>query len=165
MAIEKNCLALKVALGNRVTANLILGMSTIKSARLTLDLNDDVVASSILDNFPPTKVIYKNTQQGLPNNVPKDNDSEKLSFKIEQTIKHADIVDQATKIAKGTANLNANIANMVQASADSKATVPTSSISNERSAETALIPAPKEDNTRSVKFTLIDQEASKIYFA
>ena len=138
-------------------------MSTIKAARLTLDMDDDVVASSILDNLPPTKVIYKNTQWGLPNNVPKDNDSEKLPFKIEQTIKHTDIVEQATKIAKGNANLNANIVNMIQASADSKAIVPASSISNKKSAKTALITAPKEDNSRKVKFTLIDQEASIIF--
>ena len=60
--IDGNNTTLKVALSNHVSANLILGMSTIKSASLTLDMNDDVVASSILDNFPPTKVIYKNTQ-------------------------------------------------------------------------------------------------------
>ena len=54
---------------------------------------------------------------------------------------------------------------MIQNSADSTALVPVSSVSNEQSAATALITAPKEDNSKTVKFTLIDQEASKIYFA
>ena len=155
---------LKVALGNHVSANLILGMSTIKAARLTLDMNDDIVASSILDNFPPSKVVYKNTQRGLPNNVPKDNDAD-LSFKIEQTIKHASIVDQVKKNALENIHIASNVSEIAKNSADSTALIPVASNSNDKVHETALITVPKEDNNKTVKFTLIDQEASKIYFA
>ena len=51
---------LKIVLGNDVAANLILGIATIKATGLNLDVHYDVITSSVLNNFGPTKVVFKN---------------------------------------------------------------------------------------------------------
>lgn len=49
---------LKVALGHNVSANLILGLSTIKAAKLQYDPSDDTISSNVLENFDIATVVY-----------------------------------------------------------------------------------------------------------
>ena len=69
---------LKIALGHNVSANLMVGMSTIKAAKLQFDPSDDTISSNVLDNFDPTAVVYRNTSRGLPNNLNKTQDDQNL---------------------------------------------------------------------------------------
>ena len=94
---DGNSTTLKVALGNDVAANLILGIATIKAAGLNLDVQDDVITSSVLGNFGPTKVVFKNTARGLPGNIPKDEKEGNLSLHFKQ------IYEKACKIEKEAA--------------------------------------------------------------
>ena len=89
---------LKVALGNDVAANLILGIATIKAAGLNLDVQDDVITSSVLDNFGPTKVVFKNTARGLPSNIPKDEKEGNLPLHFKQIYKKACKIEEAADI-------------------------------------------------------------------
>ena len=57
---------LKVALGDGVGVNTIMGMSMICPAKLNLDVVDDVVTSRILD-CAPFPVTYKSVQKSMPN--------------------------------------------------------------------------------------------------
>ena len=86
---------LKIALGNNVAANLILGIATIKAAGLNLDVQDDVITSSVLDNFGPTKVVFKNTARGLPSNIPKDEKEGNLSLHFKQIYEKACKIEEA----------------------------------------------------------------------
>jgi hypothetical protein len=56
----------KVALGDNVAVNTLIGMSMIRLAKFSLDLEDNVIDSGILDaeTFP---VTYKQTNRSLPN--------------------------------------------------------------------------------------------------
>jgi hypothetical protein len=56
---------LKIALGNEVSVNTIIGMPMIRPAKLSLDLVDNVVESGILDT-EPFPVIYRPTIQSTP---------------------------------------------------------------------------------------------------
>ena len=56
----------KVAIGDNVAVNTLLGMSMIRPAKFSLDLEDDVVDSGIL-NTAPFPVTYKQTNRSLPN--------------------------------------------------------------------------------------------------
>ena len=55
----------KVAVGNSVAVNTIIGMSMIKPAKLSLDLEDSVVNPGILKTTP-FKVQFKGTMRSLP---------------------------------------------------------------------------------------------------
>jgi hypothetical protein len=56
----------KVAMGDNIAINTLLGMSMICPAKFSLDLEDDVINSSILDTVP-FPVTYKQTNRSLPN--------------------------------------------------------------------------------------------------
>ena len=56
----------KVALGDGVGVNTILGMSMIRAAKLNLDMEDNIVTSGILD-CAPFPVMYKSVQKSMPN--------------------------------------------------------------------------------------------------
>ena len=58
--------SLKIALGNKVSVNTILGLSTIKSAKMSLDLDANVIVSKILDH-EPFGIQFKPTSKGIPN--------------------------------------------------------------------------------------------------
>ena len=88
---------LKVALGPDVSANLILDLSTIKNAKLVFDPDDDVISSSVLENFSPSTVIYKNTNRCLPNNLAKTADSSNLTLHCQAIIHNATIIEDAVK--------------------------------------------------------------------
>lgn len=75
---------LKVTVGNDVSANLILEMATIKAAALTLDVSGDMITSTVLDNFPPSRVIFKSASRGLPNYSPKDDYNKNMNLHIKQ---------------------------------------------------------------------------------
>ena len=99
---------LKIALGNDVAANIILGIATIKAAGLTLDLQDDVITSGVLDNFGPTKVVFKNTARGLPNSIPKDGNSGNLSLHFKEIYEKARQIEKVAKIAKANDSVAVN---------------------------------------------------------
>lgn len=63
--VEGSATTLKVALGNNVAINTIIGMSTIKAAKMTLDMADEVVDSKIL-KFLPLEVTFRPVQCTLP---------------------------------------------------------------------------------------------------
>jgi hypothetical protein len=56
----------KVAIGDNVAVNTLIGMSMIRPAKFSLDLEDDVIDSGILDT-EPFPVTYKQTDRSLPN--------------------------------------------------------------------------------------------------
>jgi hypothetical protein len=56
----------KVAIGNNVAVNTLIGMSMIRLAKFSLDLEDDLIDSGILDT-EPFPVTYKQTSRSLPN--------------------------------------------------------------------------------------------------
>lgn len=84
---------LKVALGHDISTNLIIGMSTIKAAKLQFDPSDDVITSEMLENFAPTPVIYKNTCKGLPNKIARDNDSKQMTLHCKTIIENACLIE------------------------------------------------------------------------
>jgi uncharacterized Zn finger protein (UPF0148 family) len=56
----------KVAIGDNVAVNTLIGMSMIRPAKFSLDLEDNVIDSGILDT-EPFPVTYKQTNRSLPN--------------------------------------------------------------------------------------------------
>jgi hypothetical protein len=56
----------KVAIGDNVAVNTLIGMSMIRPAKFSLDLEDNVIDSGILD-AEPFLVTYKQTTRSLPN--------------------------------------------------------------------------------------------------
>jgi uncharacterized Zn finger protein (UPF0148 family) len=56
----------KVAIGDNVAVNTLLGMSMIRPAKFSLDLEDDVIDSGILDT-EPFPVTFKQTNRSMPN--------------------------------------------------------------------------------------------------
>jgi uncharacterized Zn finger protein (UPF0148 family) len=65
----------KVAIGDNVAVNTLIGMSMIRPAKFSLDLEDDVIDSGILDT-EPFPVTYKQTSRSLPNLASITNSSE-----------------------------------------------------------------------------------------
>ena len=61
-------LSVKFAIGNDVSVNVILGTSFIKSAKMKIDFNNDVISSELL-NSPPFAISYKQPSRGMPNIV------------------------------------------------------------------------------------------------
>jgi hypothetical protein len=68
----------KVALGEGVGVNTIMGMSMIRPGKFTLDVEDDVVTSGVLD-CSPFPVTYKSVQRTMPNFDNSDKNSTVLS--------------------------------------------------------------------------------------
>jgi hypothetical protein len=68
---------LKIALGQSVSVNTIIGMPIIRPAKLSLDLVDDVVESGVLDT-EPFPVAYRPTIQSMPDFSKINSDSNKL---------------------------------------------------------------------------------------
>ena len=60
---------LKIALGNHVGVNTIMGLSTIKNARLSLDLDSNTFQAGILDE-KTFDIIFKPTSRGIPDVSP-----------------------------------------------------------------------------------------------
>ncbi len=56
----------KVAIGDNVAVNTLIGMSMIRPAKFSLDLEDDVIDSSILV-AAPFPVTYEQAGRSLPN--------------------------------------------------------------------------------------------------
>lgn len=56
---------LTIALGHNVSVNTILGMSTIKAAKINFDIDSNVFQSSVLD-CPPFEIIFKPTSRNVP---------------------------------------------------------------------------------------------------
>jgi hypothetical protein len=65
----------KVAIGDNVAVNTLIGMSMIRPAKFSLDLEDDVIDSGILDTAP-FPVTYKQTTRSMPNMASVTNSSE-----------------------------------------------------------------------------------------
>ena len=59
-------ITLKIALGNQVGVNTILGLSTIKNAKMSLDLDANVVQSGVIKGSP-FQLSFKPTSRGIPN--------------------------------------------------------------------------------------------------
>ena len=74
-----------------------MDLSTIKNAKLVFDPDDDVISSSVLENFSPSTVIYKNTNRCLPNNLAKTADSSNLTLHCQAIIHNATIIEDAVK--------------------------------------------------------------------
>jgi hypothetical protein len=60
---------LKIALGNNVGVNTIMGLSTIKNARLSFDLDSNMFQAGIL-NDGTFKVLFKPTSRSIPDTTP-----------------------------------------------------------------------------------------------
>ena len=57
--------SLKIALGQGVSVNTIIGMSMIRPAKLSLDLTDDVMEAGVLDTVP-FPITFKPTIRSMP---------------------------------------------------------------------------------------------------
>ena len=62
---EGSPVTFKVALGNNVGVNTIMGLSTIKNAKMSLDLDAGVFEAGIL-SCDPFDIIFKPTSRGIP---------------------------------------------------------------------------------------------------
>ena len=65
----------KVAIGDNVAVNTLIGMSMIRPAKFSLDLEDNVIDNGILDT-EPFPVTYRQTTRSLPNLASLTNSSE-----------------------------------------------------------------------------------------
>jgi uncharacterized Zn finger protein (UPF0148 family) len=65
----------KVAIGDNVAVNTLIGMSMIRPAKFSLDLEDNLIDNGILDT-EPFPVTYKQTNRSLPNLASLGNSSE-----------------------------------------------------------------------------------------
>jgi hypothetical protein len=67
----------KIALGNQVSVNTIIGISMIRPAKLSFDITDNVVESGLLDT-EPFPVIYRPTIKSAPDFSKVNSDDPKL---------------------------------------------------------------------------------------
>jgi hypothetical protein len=58
----------KVAIGPNVAVNTIIGASMIKAGKFSLDIEDGIIDSGVLDTSPFT-VVYKPTVRAMPNTL------------------------------------------------------------------------------------------------
>jgi hypothetical protein len=65
----------KVAIGDNVAVNTLIGMSMIRPAKFSLDLEDNLIDNGILDT-EPFPVTYKQTTRSLPNTASVTNSSD-----------------------------------------------------------------------------------------
>eukprot|EP00978_Attheya_sp_CCMP212_P032070 scaffold123558_cov36-Attheya_sp.AAC.1 len=61
-----NATSIKFALGKHVGVNSIVGNSTIRSAKMSMDVVDKVIDSGVLDT-EPFEITYRRTNKRLPN--------------------------------------------------------------------------------------------------
>jgi hypothetical protein len=83
--------SIKIALGNDVSVNTILGLPTIRPAKMSLDLSDNVVESGVLDTEPFT-VLFRPTSVSIPDFSNIDNGSTSLLI-TEADYDHVSIKD------------------------------------------------------------------------
>jgi hypothetical protein len=67
----------KIAIGPNVAVNTIIGMSMIKAGKLSLDVEDDLIDSGVLETNP-FKVIYKPTVRAMPNTLNSNDENKTL---------------------------------------------------------------------------------------
>jgi hypothetical protein len=65
----------KVAIGDNVAVNTLIGMSMIRPAKFSLDLEDNIIDNGILDT-EPFPVTFKQTTRSLPNMAQVTNSSD-----------------------------------------------------------------------------------------
>ena len=148
---------LKVAIGNDVSANLILGMATIKAARLTLDVSDDVITSAVLVNFAPSSVVFKSTSRGLPNLLPKDNDNENMNLHIKQVKEIACMIELGSKKHEDKAKLALQVNMSNTKHSDTKAEI---QVEAKKDIKSIL----KSPELKNVHFEFLDEEITSSYF-
>jgi hypothetical protein len=71
--------SLKLAVGDDVSVNILLGMSFIQNAKLVIDTNDNVVESKILDT-PPFPIHYRPPMRSAPSILPPDQATENTTL-------------------------------------------------------------------------------------
>ena len=59
-------MSFKVVIGDNVAVNTLIGMSMIRPGKFSLNLEDNVIDSGVLDT-EPFPVTYKQTNRSLPN--------------------------------------------------------------------------------------------------
>ena len=98
-----------MALGNNVSANLIMGLATIKAGKFQYDPSDDTISSQVLENFNPTAVIYRNTCKSLPNNTSKAPNDSNMSMHCKNIVQLANLIENSDKQNKNTNNTTVHI--------------------------------------------------------
>jgi hypothetical protein len=83
--------SIKIALGKDVSVNTILGLPTIRPAKMSLDLSDNVVESGVLDT-EPFPVLFRPTSVSTPDFSNINSGSTSLLI-IEATYDHVSIKD------------------------------------------------------------------------
>ena len=73
-----------------------------------------------MDNFGPTKVVFKNTARGLPNSIPKDGNSGNLSLHFKEIYEKACQIEKAAKLTKAddSVAVNTTVASETTANSD-----------------------------------------------
>jgi hypothetical protein len=102
---------LKIALGNEVGVNTILGVSTIKTAKLSMDLNANVVDPGVLIALP-FPISFKPTSRGIPDLSSVEASVTEL-FAIKQTSMsawHSTVASCEKFLETGITPVSANIA-------------------------------------------------------
>jgi hypothetical protein len=72
-----SAMSFKVAIGPNTAVNTIIRMSMIKAHKFSLDMEDDIIDSGILDTNPCT-VIYKPTVRAMPNTLNSNDENKAL---------------------------------------------------------------------------------------
>ena len=151
---DGNPTTLRVALGNDVSANLILGLATIKAAKLCFDPCDDIVTSSVLENFSPTSMTYMNTIRSKPNNLQNHVEPSSMPDHCKT------IVQLANKIEQNKDKIVVRITE--PKSDDNKENEPEKIKSTAKTEENAENDDNK--NTKQVNFSFIDDKETMVYF-
>ena len=65
-----------------------------------------------MDNFGPTKVVFKNTARGLPNSIPKDENSGNLSLHFKEIYEKACHIEKAAIVndKENSVSINTTVA-------------------------------------------------------
>eukprot|EP00957_Ditylum_brightwellii_P188135 14322561-Ditylum_brightwellii.AAC.1 len=87
---SSNQVSIKIAIGEKVAVNTIIGMSVIKAAKWSLDLEDEVIDPGIFKT-EPFKVYFKPTKRMVPHFGHEDSRTKVLTIK---NMVSADIVEQ-----------------------------------------------------------------------
>ena len=111
----------KIALGNNISANLIMGLSTIKAGKFQYDPSDDTISSQMLENFNPTTVVYRNTTRGLPNNTSKAASNQNLNMHCKNIVQLAHQIESGNNETKNMDNTKVHITNTTNNSATKEA--------------------------------------------
>lgn len=155
MTSDGNPTTLRVALGNEISANLILGLSTIKAAKLCFDPSDDLITSAVLENFSPTSVTYMNTIRSKPNNLQNHVESSSMSDHCKA------IVQLANKVERNSDKI---VVKVTEPKSDEESKTNPKQTEKHKKVEENDKNNDNKENVKQVNFSFIDDKETMVYF-